>query len=129
MNNDTRYPASDRTTKSLVVPGQPAGGRLLGIALEVLEAPVGDGLCRDIVPGQTLTVGRDRDVSFPILFDDNLSRKHFSITCFHNSAVIQDHGSSNGTYVNGVRVSTQVIQHGDQVIAGRTELRVHLLLG
>ncbi|HET9623307.1 MAG TPA: FHA domain-containing protein [Kofleriaceae bacterium] len=51
--------------------------------------------------------------------DSSVSREHARITWEHNTYVIHDLGSTNGTFVNGFRVDAFPIKHGDQLLVGK----------
>lgn len=59
-------------------------------------------------------IGRGPDCDIHIN-DTRISRIHLRISIGGNQAVIEDMGSTNGTFVNGTRVKTHVLQNGDQV--------------
>jgi hypothetical protein len=69
-----------------------------------------------------LTVGREApaDVVIPDRF---LSRSHFQLLCEDKLHVLTDPGSSNGTYVNGMRLRGSVLRPRDAIFAGRTAFR------
>ncbi len=71
--------------------------------------------------GDRLVIGRDIDCDLQ-LFDEGLSRTHFVIERAENGYRIKDLGSSNGTYVNGQRVSDAPLSGGDLIRAGAAEL-------
>lgn len=75
--------------------------------------------------GNELRVGRgtDQDV---VLTDVATSRKHFSIVKEGNGWKLQDHGSGNGTILNGQRVSTATLKDGDTIEIGQTAFRIEL---
>ncbi|MDZ4170480.1 MAG: FHA domain-containing protein [Coriobacteriia bacterium] len=92
-------------------------------------------VARLVVPGEepitfTLTssavrfvVGRDRATCNAILADPLVSRKHFSIGVDGDAPYIEDHGSTNGTYVDRVRVEgTRALHGGAHIRFGRTEV-------
>lgn len=62
--------------------------------------------------------------------DAKVSRKHARITYRGNIHMIEDLGSTNGTFLNrGRRLlpgSPQVLSEGDEVIVGKTFLRFHV---
>jgi DNA-binding NtrC family response regulator len=58
--------------------------------------------------------------------DPHVSRRHAAIDVEGNALRITDLGSSNGTFVNGVRVLDALLAGGEVVRVGRTELRVEL---
>ncbi|HMJ08782.1 MAG TPA: GGDEF domain-containing protein [Pyrinomonadaceae bacterium] len=65
--------------------------------------------------------------------DSQVSRRHASIEKSFNEETQQteytvtDFGSRNGTYVNGERISKQVLQNGDKITIGEYILRFDLL--
>lgn len=58
--------------------------------------------------------------------DSAMSRDHFVLEAGVAAIVLRDLGSTNGTFVNGLRVERHILQEGDIVRAGETSLRVHL---
>jgi hypothetical protein len=60
-----------------------------------------------------------------------VSRRHARISCENGLYVIEDLGSTNGTFVNrGRRLKTgerQPLNDGDEIIVGKTFLRFHLV--
>ena len=69
-----------------------------------------------------LTIGRHRE-SDVFLEDLAVSRLHTTIS--HDPSgryILRDENSANGTYVNGQRVSEQVLKDGDEVQVGQTVL-------
>jgi phosphoserine phosphatase RsbU/P len=70
--------------------------------------------------GTRLSVGRSSaaDLCFPE--DGGLSRQHFVFEAEGDSWVIQDLGSKNGTYVNGIPLRGRLaLKSGDRITAGR----------
>lgn len=63
--------------------------------------------------GKTV-VGRSPDVTIPVN-DNRVSRRHLCIAVQGNVATIEDMGSTNGTFVNGQRVTTHVLADGDKI--------------
>jgi DNA-binding winged helix-turn-helix (wHTH) protein len=63
-------------------------------------------------------IGRDRDAAVPI-DGPIVSRRHARIVINEGTAVLEDLGSKNGTFVRDARVSTPVaLQDGDQIRVG-----------
>ena len=58
-----------------------------------------------------------------ILDADSVSRKHARIERFGGGHKIVDLGSTNGTYVNGVRVKEQILKDGDRIGIGKALLK------
>lgn len=60
-----------------------------------------------------------------ILPSERVSREHAVVRQIHTGLEIEDLGSRNGTWVNGVRISRPtVLQPGDQVALGDDTLEV-----
>ena len=74
----------------------------------------------------TMIAGRDE--SNPIAFpqDTTVSRKHARIVSAGGTVTITDEGSSNGTFVNGVKITEQALNPGDEVQIGNTRLRYEI---
>ena len=96
-----------------------AGGRLI-----VEESPVldkGDAFTVDSAP---LTVGRSGQNDVAVDGDEFASARHVRFEPRRDGVWVQDLGSTNGTYVNGVRIDgARRLAPGDVVRVGETELR------
>lgn len=77
--------------------------------------------CRFELTEPTIRVGRDPSNNIA-LHDTEVSRHHAEIRKVENDYVISDLNSSNGTYINGLRVRTQHLAGGDQLQLGGTLL-------
>ena len=84
-----------------------------------LVLPNGD---RFVLGETVVTIGRMPD-SVITLEDPNVSRNHAEIRPQGGGFVIADLGSTNGTKINGVKVSERVLQDGDELTFGATSLR------
>ena len=62
-----------------------------------------------------------------ILTDTNVSRVHAWIAYEQHRHVLYDAESRNGSFVNGVRITTQRLRDGDEVRLGTTALRYGVL--
>jgi FHA domain-containing protein len=72
-----------------------------------------------------LIIGRERGTADVLLDDPGVSRRHARVLPDRGGVVVEDLGSSNGTYVNGERISGPVeIATGDEVQLGATVLGV-----
>ncbi|HYN29832.1 MAG TPA: DUF3662 and FHA domain-containing protein [Dermatophilaceae bacterium] len=75
--------------------------------------------------GARTVLGRD-DSADIILDDPGISRRHTEIRVTsdgpHLVTAIRDLGSTNGTFVNGQRVSSEHLQDGDRITVGRTSV-------
>ncbi|MFH0799255.1 MAG: GGDEF domain-containing protein [Pseudomonadota bacterium] len=59
-------------------------------------------------------IGRADDVDISIS-DSRISRHHLRIKLVKGDAIIEDMGSTNGTFVNGERVQQRVLKNGDKI--------------
>ena len=75
--------------------------------------------------GETLTLGRGERVDVQIL-DHGLSRLHCAIGREDGSYYVEDLGSRNGTWVNGVRVTRALLSGGDSIRIGGVEFEFTL---
>jgi len=96
--------------------------------LVILEATAGPANGRKIqVPeGSILRVGRTVRSDYVLGEDSYLSGQHFAIEYDGAQCRIRDLGSSNGTFVNGVRITDRILQAGDSVGAGGSTFIVHI---
>ena len=70
----------------------------------------------------TFEIGRSSRSDLPI-DQESISRHHVRITFDGHSHVVEDLGSTNGTFVNDVNVKRQGLKDGDQVKLGRSILK------
>lgn len=94
----------------------------------ILEAVSGPVLGRriEVRGGSIVRIGRTGRSDYAIAEDGYLSGSHFSVECDGTQCRIRDLGSSNGTFVNGSRVTEQVVREGDSVVAGGSTFLVHV---
>ena len=94
----------------------------------ILEAVSGPVLGRriEVRGGSIVRVGRTGKSDYPIAEDGYLSGLHFAVECDGTQCRIRDLGSSNGTFVNGSRVTDQVVNEGDSVVAGGSTFVIHI---
>jgi len=90
-----------------------------GFALVIERGPRA-GMTYILAPGNT-TVGRSEEANI-FLDDITVSRKQARLHLEGDTLVIEDLGSTNGTYVNGVRTDRAELQPGDEVILGKYHL-------
>jgi chromosome segregation ATPase len=74
------------------------------------------------VLGRRTSIGRTADNDMRI-DADYISRHHAVVLATTTGTVVEDLHSTNGVYVNGVRVTRQRLNEGDLVVIGRTEFR------
>jgi len=94
-------------------------GRLVVVHSQVLT--VGEEFELDSTP---LTVGRGAQNDVSIEGDEFASARHVRVEPRRDGVWVSDVGSTNGTYVNGVRIDRPCkLAQGDLVRVGETELR------
>jgi hypothetical protein len=71
---------------------------------------------------RTITIGRKPESTI-VLGDPNASRAHAEIRPQGAGFVMVDLGSTNGSRINGVRVSHQELDDGDELTFGNTRIR------
>src|SRR5262245_54014792 len=76
--------------------------------------------------GQTIQVGRTEWSEFSVPDDQQMSGIHFSITCSAATCQIRDLNSTNGTFVNGKKLTSASLTDGDEIQAGSTTFAVHI---
>ena len=75
-------------------------------------------LSLEVRPGRTLVVGRADDCDLP-LADSTVSRRHAELDLTPSGVRLRDLGSSNGTFLDGQRVSEAVARPGSRISFGR----------
>jgi len=87
-----------------------------------LEYSINDEVKTFYLNKNTVTVGKlsGNDLQ---LADNSVSRNHCKIVKAGKTYKVSDQGSTNGTYVNGKRVSERKLDTGDTVTIGRTILK------
>jgi two-component system, cell cycle response regulator len=71
---------------------------------------------------EPLQIGRGEDATLRV-DSDLISRKHACIQRLGNAYMLQDQGSTNGTFVNGEKVGTRRLREGDLIKVGKVILR------
>ena len=101
------------------LPQSANSGRLVVVQSKVLN--VGDEFDLDSRP---LTVGRGAQNDVSIDGDEFASARHVRVEPRRDGVWVSDVGSTNGTYVNGVRIDRpRKLARDDVVRVGETELR------
>ena len=104
-------PEEDDTPPPVVAPVQ--GALVLAGVRHDLDRPV-------------LTLGRSKECDIPV-DDPSVSRRHAEIRRETGGFAVVDLGSTNGTRVNGAKISRAELEDGDRVTIGQTELRFQRL--
>jgi adenylate cyclase len=77
----------------------------------------------DLAHGRTYVVGRAVISDVPV-YDPTVSRRHAELAVSEDGLQVRDLGSSNGTFVNGTRVTTATAGSGDVISFGKVAYRV-----
>jgi pSer/pThr/pTyr-binding forkhead associated (FHA) protein len=97
----------------------PISGRLVVVSSPTLRE--GEERTLDSAP---LTVGRGGQNDVKLEGDDYASAKHARIEPRRDGVWVEDVGSTNGTFLNGIKLTRpRKLTHGDVVRIGETELR------
>jgi diguanylate cyclase (GGDEF)-like protein len=75
-------------------------------------------------PGSTLVLGRGKNADVVVPDASSLSRRHASLTYRLESVILEDLGSTNGTYVNDVRIEEPaLLRSGDRFQVGSVHFK------
>jgi adenylate cyclase len=77
----------------------------------------------DLQPGRTVVVGRAVTSDVPV-YDPTISRQHAELALADSGVRVKDLGSSNGTFLNGARITEAVAADNDVVTFGKVAYRV-----
>lgn len=103
---------------------------LKGGGMEIIEVGYGAAVSMNARGATVFTIGRDASNDVVVASDSTVSRSHARME--KNGAVwkIFDLDSSNGTFVNGIRVRrAAVVRPGDRVSVGKTTLTLSYAAG
>jgi transcriptional regulator with GAF, ATPase, and Fis domain len=105
--------AAEISTRAIQPPGPPAGMMAIVLSGNVkgTSRPLGDGLRIGKAP--------DNDL---VLSDDTVSRHHCELTRSADGILVRDLGSTNGTRVQGARVTEAVVAPGTVLKVGQVEI-------
>lgn len=73
--------------------------------------------------GQEAVIGRSSELDI-VLMEDMVSRRHAILQVRGEKIMIEDRGSTNGTFVNGEKVSKAVVTKGDRILIGTSIMKV-----
>ena len=98
-------------------------------AVARLEVVAGRAIGMSILLDDELLIGRHADGAGRLADDDEISRSHARISLDRSGfCAIEDLGSTNGTFVNGLRITgPQTLSVGDTIEVGGTTLVVREL--
>ncbi len=75
---------------------------------------------------ETFMIGRSEDSQFCLPQDRFFSRHHCLLEIAPPQCFLRDLGSTNGTFVNGLKVETAHLKNGDRIQGGETVLEVEV---
>ena len=75
---------------------------------------------------ETFMIGRSEDAHFCLPQDRFFSRHHCILEIAPPQIFLRDLGSTNGTFVNGIRVETAHLKSGDRIQGGETVLEAEI---
>lgn len=75
---------------------------------------------------ETFMIGRSEDAQFCLPHDRFFSRHHCLLEIAPPQTFLRDLGSTNGTFVNGLKVDTAHLRNGDRIQGGETVLEVEV---
>jgi pSer/pThr/pTyr-binding forkhead associated (FHA) protein len=70
-----------------------------------------------------IIIGRSSDLDM-VLVEDMVSRKHAKISTHNGQVIIQDLGSTNGTFVNGEKIKRVRLREGDRILIGTSIIKL-----
>jgi hypothetical protein len=86
----------------------------------------GDGAGSEHPIEGELVLGREQGAADLVLNDPGISRQHVAVRAASGQVTVEDLGSSNGTFVNGLRISGEVeLADGDEVQLGAIVFSIH----
>src|SRR5712671_4381364 len=98
---------------------------MVRLVLEVLAAQ-GAVERLEARPGEIIQIGRAMPLGSSGLRDPHMSLRHFAVACEDSQCRIRDLGSTNGTMVNGAKISEATLKDGDKIEAGQSIFLVRL---
>jgi two-component system cell cycle response regulator len=110
---------ADERTQMFEVPiAAPSGKRDRAYLVVLAGASVGEMYK---VEGDKTIIGRGQKAQIR-LFDDGISREHAQILIEGGRIILQDLGSTNGTFCNGLKVDRRELVDGDKILVGSTTI-------
>ncbi|WP_182867478.1 FHA domain-containing protein [Rhodopirellula sp. JC639] len=96
------------------------------IVLEIIEG-AGFARKRSLRAPAVLVVGRGEASDWMLPDDPTMSSRHFEVSVQYDGCTVTDLNSTNGTIIDGKRISRQSITDGIKIKAGSTVFRVFIL--
>ncbi len=113
-----------RATVRLLPSSPTSSDEVVKPRLIVVRSPSATDVGQRVSLNEASVVSIGRGVAASLMLSDvGVSRHHAVVEMYGRRARLTDCGSSNGTMVNGVRVSTVELEHGDRIELGGTTIR------
>jgi pSer/pThr/pTyr-binding forkhead associated (FHA) protein len=80
----------------------------------VLKGETGDMAGKNFIIGEQMLIGRDAHCDL-LLDNAMVSSRHAHIQSHNGTAKVEDLGSTNGTFVNGVKITQSILSDGDEI--------------
>jgi len=87
------------------------------------EAAEAERVTFRIADGAVKTIGRSTGAEF-ILDAPLVSRLHCQLSAWNDAIEVKDLDSTNGTFVNGKRITSTTLRPGDVLKVGRVDLTI-----
>jgi two-component system cell cycle response regulator len=91
-----------------------------GIKRPCLVRLTGAQLGEVVMIERELVIGRDVEGGLSLMHDRGVSREHAKVVVVGDGALLVDLGSTNGTFVDGVRVKEKLLTEGVKIRIGQT---------
>jgi len=115
----THIPPSRREERTMILqPGDQNIANAKNLRIDILVGP-NQGLRFDVTMNGA-TIGRKQNNSI-VLNEETVSGNHARINYNNGSFVMEDLGSSNGTFINGKQIKQCQLKHGDVFKFGKCE--------
>ncbi len=113
----TERSSASTSSATVVMAALPAGAELARRERAAVLVTSGRAMGEIFALEGPSTVGRDCDCDL-VLRDDGISRRHCRFSREGDDVLIEDLGSTNGTWVNRVRIRRCRLRHGDRIRLG-----------
>src|SRR4029078_8739328 len=113
-------PLDENTRMGIPPVVAPEGGGKRDRAYLVVLAGASVGEMYKIEVEKTV-IGRGQNAQIRLL-DDGISREHAQLVIQGERVVLEDVGSTNGTYCNGLKVDRKELADGDKILVGSTTI-------
>lgn len=91
----------------------------------VVVQPIGKPKKFKLQDGEYVIIGRDRNVCQVPLADDMCSIKHAKVSYSNHCVYVEDLGSKNGIYLNGVKIVKQRVYKDDKIKLGDSVMYIN----